>query len=74
MKPNHLPLAAIAKLTFIDGMATVTRADILREMQSATGFYNENHRKNLSKSLRTLARQKKSLNDPRMNTHCPLRQ
>jgi hypothetical protein len=52
-------LAAATKLTLHDRKETFTRSEILREMSSATSFFNENHRKNLSKYVRKLIAERK---------------
>lgn len=49
--------AGAARLAFVLGKATFTRDELHDEIKTATGFYNENHRKNLSKSLRNLVKE-----------------
>lgn len=51
---TDLALAAAANLHFTQGKAEFTRQEIIDAMKSATAFYNENHRKNLTQSLNTL--------------------
>lgn len=52
-----LAIAASARLNLIDGRDAITRAEILREMQSATSFYKQTMSKNLSQSLKSLAKE-----------------
>jgi hypothetical protein len=52
-------VAAATKLTFYDGKESFTRSDVLKEMRSATSFFTENHRKNLSKYVRQLIADKR---------------
>jgi hypothetical protein len=47
-------MAAAAKLTFCDGRGAFDRSELLKEMSSATSFFEVNHRKNLSHYLRRL--------------------
>lgn len=56
--PN-LALAAAARLALGAGKATFTRKEILTEMQSATGYYKDTYRKNLTNSLVSLTKDEK---------------
>ncbi|HMS82931.1 MAG TPA: hypothetical protein PKD12_04715 [Nitrospira sp.] len=56
---SDLTLAAGIKLGVVHGQGTFTRKEILKEMQSATGFYKASYGANLSKSLLTLVKDKK---------------
>ena len=56
---HDLILAAIAKLQIVDGRDRAKRADILKEMQSATSYYSENARKHLSRDLSRMVKAKK---------------
>jgi serine/threonine-protein kinase len=51
-----LVMASCAYLTFVNGMDSFSRSDILDEMKLATGYYQENHRKNLSAILERLTK------------------
>lgn len=52
-----LAIAASARLTLVNGKDTITRAEILKEMQTATSFYKQTMRSNLSNSLKALAKE-----------------
>lgn len=52
----HLIEAAAARLAFVLGKPTFTRDELHDEIKTATGFYNANHRKNLTGSLRSLVK------------------
>lgn len=49
-----LVIAAMAKLTLVDGLPTVSRATLLSEMKSATSYYKKSYGSNLSVSLKGL--------------------
>ena len=51
---TDLALAASAHLTLVMGKDTFNRDELLDDMQSATSYYMESHRKNLSRTLTTL--------------------
>jgi hypothetical protein len=55
----ELVLAAAARLAFVVGKTTFTRDNLHDEIKTATGFYNEGHRKNLTGSLRSLVKDDK---------------
>jgi hypothetical protein len=52
-------LAAATKLTLYDEKETFTRSEVLKEMSSATSFFTQNHRKNLSKYVQKLIADKR---------------
>lgn len=52
---EELVLAAVAKLTLVDGKKTVTREEIRSEAQSADGYYDANVSKSLLYYLKKLA-------------------
>jgi hypothetical protein len=52
---EELVLAAVAKLTLVDGKKTVTREEIRSEVQSAGGYYDANVNKSLLYYLKKLA-------------------
>lgn len=52
---EELVLAAVAKLTLVDGKKTVTREEIRSEAQSAGGYYDANVSKSLLYYLKKLA-------------------
>ena len=56
---GDLALAAAAKLTLYDTNETPTRGEILHEMQTATTFYKVTMSKNLSGTLKQLAKEDK---------------
>jgi hypothetical protein len=53
---SDLAIAAAARLILVDGKDTITRAELLKEMQSATTFYKATYSGNLSKALKTLTK------------------
>ena len=55
----ELVIAAFAYLQIHKGQKTVSRADILPTMQSATAYYNKNMGSNLTASLKNLVKAKK---------------
>lgn len=59
--PN-LILAACAYLTLVEGKEQFSRKEILDTMRDASGFYNKNHEKALTRDLRSLIG-KKSVNE-----------
>ena len=50
---------AIAQLELVQGKSSSTRSDILAEMKSATSYYSETIRSNLSATLSNLTRSKR---------------
>ena len=58
---NDLVIAACAHLTFVKGVDTFSRSNILAEMKLASNYYKANMRKNLSNTLKTLINQNKIL-------------
>ena len=50
----ELIIAAVARIKFVEGQETASRATILKEMQSASSYYKQSYSKNLSKYLKTL--------------------
>lgn len=56
-----LMLAAAGKMAFADGLDVFSREQLLSEMKSATTFYRESFRKNLTQNLATLL--KKEFNE-----------
>lgn len=54
-----LVLGAISKIQIVEGKDRAERAEILKEMQTATSYYDANARKNLSANLARLAKKKK---------------
>jgi hypothetical protein len=54
-----LVLAAAARMVFVLGKNTFTRDELNDEIKTATGFYNTNHTKNLTGSLRSLVKDDK---------------
>jgi hypothetical protein len=63
-----LIIAAAAHLGLIKQQSQYTRAEIVREMKSATAFFNKNFVSNLSKSLKTLV-QSDQLNEVGTDTY-----
>lgn len=59
---TDLAVAAAAHLTFVKSQKVFSRQDILKEMKSASSYFKETYRKNLSNTLRTLIKTK--LNEP----------
>ena len=53
---SDLIIAAAARLILIDGKDTVTRTELLKEMQGAMTFYKQTMSNNLSASLKALAK------------------
>jgi len=51
-----LIVAAAARLAFVQGKDTFTRDELLGEMKTATAYYSEGHRKNMTNSLRSLVK------------------
>lgn len=51
---TDLARAAATHLVIVEGRETFSRQELLTEMKTASGHYNENMRKNLSNSLKTL--------------------
>ncbi|MBI5683947.1 MAG: hypothetical protein HZC54_02605 [Verrucomicrobia bacterium] len=49
-----LVLAAAANLEMVQGNGEFSRKQLLKEMQSATGYYKSSYSKNLSKYLKTV--------------------
>jgi hypothetical protein len=56
---SDLVLAACAHLCLVKGADTFERKNILAEMQTASNYYQQNHSKNLSKSLSSLVKDNK---------------
>lgn len=54
-----LAICAIAQLELVQGKSSSTRSDILAEMKSATSYYSETIRSNLSATLSNLTRSKR---------------
>ena len=54
-----LIIAAAARLTLVMEATSVQRKDLLKEMKSATGYYNKVFSNNLSRYLQQLVKQKK---------------
>ncbi|MBA2125656.1 hypothetical protein DLM45_05385 [Hyphomicrobium methylovorum] len=54
---GDLAIAAAARLILVEGRETFTRADLLKEMQSATTFYKQTMSNNLTSTLKTLAKE-----------------
>jgi hypothetical protein len=54
-----LVLCAMAQLEIVQGKTSSSRSDILTEMKSATNYYSESIRSNLSSSLATLVKNKR---------------
>ena len=63
-----LILAACAHLTFVEGKEQFPRKEILATMRDASGFYNKNHEKVLTRDLRRLIA-KKSVNEISKNSY-----
>lgn len=55
----ELVICAMAQLELVQGKASSDRAAILAEMKSATTYYNENMRKNMSNALSSLSKSKR---------------
>lgn len=55
----ELVVCAMAQLELVQGKSPSSRAEILSEMKSATTFYNENMRKNMSNTLSSLTKTKR---------------
>jgi hypothetical protein len=55
----ELIIAAAAHITFTQGKDKFTRKDLLAEMKTAPGFFNQTHSSNLSKNLISLTGQDK---------------
>lgn len=54
---SDLALAALSKIEIVDGAEGATRADILEEMKTASGYYKKSFGSgNLSKALDTLTK------------------
>lgn len=53
---GDLAIAAAARLILIDGKETVSRSDLLKEMQGATTFYKQTMSNNLTTTLKALAK------------------
>ena len=53
---TDLAKAASAKLTLVDEKSKFSREELRAEMQSASAFYNKNHNKNLTSSLKNLVK------------------
>lgn len=47
----ELVISALAQLELVQGKSSSTRTDILAEMKSATTYYNQNMRSNMTKTL-----------------------
>lgn len=55
----ELVICAMAQLELVQGKASSGRAAILAEMKSATTYYNENMRKNMTNQLSSLTKSKR---------------
>lgn len=55
----ELLICAMAQLELVQGKASASRTEILGEMKSATSYYNEGFRKNMTNSLQSLTKSKR---------------
>ncbi|MFG6532124.1 MULTISPECIES: hypothetical protein [unclassified Sulfitobacter] len=55
----ELVISALAQLELVQGKASSTRTEILAEMKSATTYYNQTMRSNMTKSLARLTSAKR---------------
>jgi hypothetical protein len=58
----ELIIAALARLCIVGGAEKASRKEIIKEMRTATAYFNENYVGNLSTSLKTLTTSKR-IND-----------